>query len=116
MARYVVIVVSGVVVAYLIASRRQVCVRGPVVFSRYFVAPPDSESPVDEHGWLHTGDIGAWNANGTLTIIDRRKNIFKLAQGELRSVVVVGYGCVVLCLRFFLYLGMPLQICGARED
>ena len=60
--------------------RGEVCFRGPVLFSGYFKGA--SESPVDKDGWLHSGDIGQWNANGTLTIIDRRKNIFKLAQGE----------------------------------
>ncbi|KAJ3335626.1 hypothetical protein HDU91_002097, partial [Kappamyces sp. JEL0680] len=62
--------------------RGEICIKGTNIFKGYYKAPDKSLETLSSDGWCYTGDVGMWDECGRLKIIDRVKNIFKLAQGE----------------------------------
>jgi len=85
--------------------RGEVWVRGPNIFKGYFKNEKATSEDLTSDGWLKTGDVGRWNPNGTLSIIDRKKNIFKLSQGEYIAAEKCEqvYGKSTMCAQMFLY-------------
>jgi len=68
-------------VACKIAEDGEVLFGGPTVFKGYYKNPKaTSETLID--GWLHTGDVGRIEADGSLTLIDRKKDIMINAAGK----------------------------------
>lgn len=59
----------------------EICFKGTSIMTGYFRNPEKTKDAYLD-GWLLSGDVGVINANGTVKIIDRAKNIFKLSFGE----------------------------------
>lgn len=68
-------------------QRGEILIRGPSVTKGYFKRDDlnNDETIFTKDGWLRTGDIGVWNKDGTLSIVDRIKNLVKLSGGEVMS-------------------------------
>lgn len=65
--------------------RGELLIRGPTVFKEYYKNEAETKKTFTEDGWFKTGDIVEVDALGRFRIIDRVKNILKLAQGEYVS-------------------------------
>ncbi|KAL8833046.1 MAG: hypothetical protein Q9170_004551 [Blastenia crenularia] len=65
--------------------RGELLIRGNSLFSGYYKNEEETKKAVLPDGWLRSGDIASVDSKGRFTIIDRVKNVLKLAQGEYIS-------------------------------
>jgi long-subunit acyl-CoA synthetase (AMP-forming) len=65
-----------------IAADGEILARGPLTTPGYLSRPDLTEALIDPDGWLHTGDIGMIDADGFVSVTDRKKELIITAGGE----------------------------------
>lgn len=60
----------------------EILTRGENLMIGYYKDEALTRSVIDEQGWFHTGDVGAWVEGKFLNVTDRKKEIFKLSNGK----------------------------------
>ncbi len=78
----------------------EIWIRGPPVFDGYFKNDEETKATLTADHWFMTGDIGEFDKNGHLRIIDRKKNLVKTQNGEYIALEKVSNSGARLCHTF----------------
>jgi long-chain acyl-CoA synthetase len=89
----------------VLADDGEVLGKGGNIFTGYLKDPEKTAEALDDEGWLHTGDIGVFDDDGFLRIVDRKKELIITAGGKnispanieaaLKSFPLVGQAAVI---------------------
>lgn len=103
-------------------NQGEIWIRGPAVSKGYFKREKETKEAFTEDGWFMSGDVGQWNKDGTLSIIDRKKNLVKLSGGEyiaIEKLESAYKSCDYvqnLCLHADSNAKQPMALVFPRED
>jgi long-chain acyl-CoA synthetase len=65
-----------------VAEDGEVLMRGPITTAGYHKRPDATAALLDDDGWVHSGDIGAIDDDGFLSIVDRKKELIITSAGK----------------------------------
>jgi 4-coumarate--CoA ligase len=76
-----------------VGGEGELWVRGPQVMKGYFGNSSATDATIDKDGWLHTGDVGIFDEDGHLRIVDRVKELikykgFQVPPAELEALLI----------------------------
>ena len=92
----------------------EVLTRGPHTMSGYWRRPEATAETIEPDGWLHTGDIGRWDEQGYLYLLDRRHDViisggFNVYPREVEDVLLTHPAVVQAAV-----VGLPDEKWGER--
>jgi len=72
-----------------LAEDGELLTKGPSVMRGYHKQPLKTKEMIDEEGWLHTGDLAQIDEEGYITILSRKKELFKTSTGKYVSAIAM---------------------------